>query len=71
VDVFFASGTVRHKKDSGCIFGRWDSEAQKGGWMYFLAGGTVRHKKESGCIFGWWNSEAQKGGWMNFWLVGQ
>jgi hypothetical protein len=61
---------VRHKKESGCIFGWWDSETQKGEWMYFwlvghwetngrvdvfFAGRTVRHKKESGCIFGWWD----------------
>jgi hypothetical protein len=30
VSAFFASGTLRHKKESGCIFGRWDSETQKG-----------------------------------------
>jgi hypothetical protein len=55
-----AGGTVRHKKESGCIFGWWDSETQKGEWVYFwlvgqqgtkkrvgvfLAGGTVRHKR--------------------------
>jgi hypothetical protein len=34
--LFFAGGTVRHKKESRCIFGWLDSEAQKGGWMYFL-----------------------------------
>jgi hypothetical protein len=58
MDVFLAGGTVRHKKESGCIFGWWDSEIQKGEWVYFwlvgqrdtkrrvdvfVFGGTVRH----------------------------
>jgi hypothetical protein len=35
VDVFLAGGTVRYKKESGCIFGWWDSETQKEEWVYF------------------------------------
>jgi hypothetical protein len=30
VDVFLADGTLRHKKESGCIVGWWDSKTQKG-----------------------------------------
>jgi hypothetical protein len=55
---------MRHKKESGSIFGWWDSETKKGEWINFLAGETVRHKKVSGCIFGWWDSETQKGEYM-------
>jgi hypothetical protein len=57
---------VRHIKESGCIFGWWDSETQKREWIYiwlvghkdtkrrldvFLASGTVRHTKEGDYAF--------------------
>jgi hypothetical protein len=29
VDVFLAGGTVRHKKESECIFGWWDIEKER------------------------------------------
>jgi hypothetical protein len=71
VDVFLAGGKMRHKKDSKCIFGWWDSKTKKRRESTKRASGTVRHKTESGCIFGWWDSEAQKGEWVYLRLVGQ
>jgi hypothetical protein len=46
-----ASGTVRHKKESGCIFGWWDSEAQKGEWVYFWLVGHRKRKSGRADIF--------------------
>jgi hypothetical protein len=63
---FFASGTVRHIKNIGCILSEWDSEAQKRELIHFRAGGTVRHKKASGCMFGEWDRETQEGEWVHF-----
>jgi hypothetical protein len=70
-NCFFASGTVRHIKESRCIFGEWDSEAQERKLKHFRAGGTVRLKKASRCMFGEWDRETQKVEWVHFLLVGQ